>query len=179
MKSGSLALGMGNQVKTRFSHFVPSNGAELQIVEVDHEKKGEAHTTLYHAFPTVIGENHYLNVREGNQEAYYFVRYQLSSAGVLNLSLMGEAAASKFISAGKIKGKVTGNEQNKDVKITDSTEHLSAFVAKSDPDALFDQKFGTFKRITLPSFDVPQEKPAKKKTAPSKHTSPAKKKKRS
>jgi len=159
-----------------FLHFVPGSGAEIQVVEVDHEKKGEAHTTLYHAFPTVIGGNHYLSVREGNQESYYFARYQLSSAGALTFTLMGETAAAKAISSGKIKGKITGNEQSKDVKITDSTEHLAAFVAKSDPDLLFDQKFGTFKRVTLPSLD--EAKPTPKKAAPTKsrHTAPAKKK---
>ena len=158
-----------------FLHFVKGTGTEIQIVEVDHEQKGDAHTTLYHAYPTVIGGNHYLNVREGNQEAYYFVRYQLTN-GVLTLSLMGETAASKAISSGKLKGKITGDAQNRDVKITDSTERLAAFVGKTDPDQLFDQKFGTFKRVTLPSFETAEPKTTKK-TSPSKHT-PQKKKKR-
>lgn len=157
-----------------FLHFVQGQGADLQIVEVDHEKKGTAHTTLYHAFPSEIGGNHYLNVREGDQEAYYFVRYQLKG-NVLNLSLMSEASVSKAIAAHKLAGKITGTDNSKEIKITDSTAHLSAFVSKGDPDQLFDQKFGTFKRVTLPSFESPE---SDKKATPSKHTAPVKKKKK-
>ncbi len=160
-----------------FLHFVQGKGAEMQIVEVDHEKKGEAHTTLYHAFPTTIGENHYLNVHEGKQvragpavEQYYFVRYQLSKSGLLSLSLMTDTSAVKAIANGKIKGKVTGADTAREVKITDSTEHLAAFLGKGDPDLIFDQKFGTFKKVTLPSLEAaeltPSKKPAPSKPAP-------------
>ena len=162
-----------------FLHFVQGQGAELQVVEVDHEKKGAAHTTLYRAFPTVVGGNHYLNVREDKQEAYYFVRYQISKSEVLSLSLMGDASAAKAIAGHKIKGKVTGSDTNRDVKITDSTEHLAAFISKGDPDLIFDQKFGTFKKVTLPSFDTAAATTDKKSApAPSRHHAPLKKRKK-
>jgi hypothetical protein len=163
-----------------FLHFVQGKGAELQVVEVDHEAKGEAHTTLYRAFPSAVEGNHYLNVRADKQEDYYFVRYQISPSGVLSLSLMTDAAAAKAINHGKLKGKISGSDNNKDIKFTDSSEHLAAFLAKADPDLLFSQKFGTFKRVTLPALTTPEvKKPSVKKSAPtqSKHSAHPKKKK--
>ena len=145
-----------------FLHFVPGKGAEMQVVEVDHEKKGAAHTTLYHAFPTTIEGNHYLNVREGDKADYYFVRYQLSTAGTLTLTVMSDAVVSKAISSHKVAGKISGSEDNRDVKLTDSTEKLAAFVAKADPDLQFNQKFGAFKRVSLPSLDSGEESTVKK-----------------
>jgi hypothetical protein len=162
-----------------FLHFVQGKGAELQVVEVDYEKKGEAHTTLYQAYPTEIGNSHYLNVKGlGKQEDYYFVRYQISPSGTLSLSLMSEETAAKAIASGKIKGKVTGSQQNREVKITDSSEHLAAFIGKADPDQLFDQKFGTFKKVTLPSFESSQQQSASKKEKAPAKKSPASRKKK-
>ena len=149
-----------------FLHFVPGQAAEMQIVEVDHEKKGEAHTTLYSMFPTVIGGQHYLNVREGKNKPYYLARYHLSDAGALTIWLMSEKAAAKAINSRKLKGQVVEKQQSsdRDVTLSDTTEHLAAFVRKSDPQVLFDQKFGTFKKVTLPAVE-PEAKsaPSKKK----------------
>jgi len=153
-----------------FLHFVPSQTAQMQVVEVDHEKKGEAHTTLYTVFPTVLDGRHYLNIQEGKGKPYYLARYQLTDSGELSIWLMSEAAASKAIKKGKIQGKVVekpGNDQTPlcDITITDSTKNLAAFVTKSSPELLFDQKFATFKKVPLPkinSDDSPTPVPSKK-----------------
>jgi hypothetical protein len=148
----------------------------MQIVEVDHEKKGAAHTTLYSMFPSVIGGQHYMNVREGKDKPYYLARYQLADEGTLSIWLMSDKAAAKAVKSGKLKGKVVEKQQgsDRDITLTDSTEHLAAFVHKSDPQILFDQKFGTFKKVTLPVIQ-PEAKPS---PAPGKNA-PAKKKKKS
>ena len=141
-----------------FLHFVPSQTAEMQAVEVDHEKKGAAHTTLYTVFPTVLGAQHYLNIQEGKNKPYYLARYQISGSGALTIWLMSETSAAKAVKKGKIKGKVVDRPMGdqapqRDITITDTTEHLAAFVKKSDPDLLFDQKFATFKKVTLPVIE--------------------------
>ena len=155
-----------------FLHFVPPASAEMQVVEVDHEKKGAAHTTLYSVFPSVLGEHHYLNIREGKGKPYYLAHYEIID-GKLKIVLMSEKTLAKAIKAGKIKGNVAekaGSDGGMDrsITLTDSTEHLAAFVKKSDQEVLFDQKFGTFKKISLPSFGeeskpTPSAKKKKKK----------------
>lgn len=145
-----------------FLHFVAGKGPVMSIVEVDHDAKGEAHTTLYRMFPSVIDGTRYMNVREGKEEGkpYYLARYRLSDSGILKIWLMSETAATKAIKSHKLKGVVTPGANNSvDVKITDTTEHLSSFVGNSDPGQLFDQEFGTFKKVTLPSLESPA-KPA-------------------
>ena len=148
-----------------FLHFI--QGTEMQVVEVDHEKKGAAHTTLYNVFVTVLGEQHYLNIREGKNKPYYLANYQVKE-GVLKISLMSDQSLAKAIKAGKLKGTVAEKSGDLDVTITDSTEHLAAFVKKSETEKLFDQKFGTFKKVTLPTLSeetksAPAGKSKKKK----------------
>lgn len=151
-----------------FLHFVPGNTAEMQVVEVDHEKKGAAHTTLYTVFPSVLGEQHYLNIREGKGKPYHLAHYQVVG-GTLKIELMSDKSLAKAIKAGKLKGDVAEKTESdgsidRNITITDSTEHLAAFVKKSDPTLLFDQKFGTFKKVTLPeSSDESKPAPAAKK----------------
>ena len=152
-----------------FLHFVPGDTAAMQVVEVDHEKKGVAHTTLYTVFPSVIGGQHYLNIREEKDKPYYLAHYQVAD-GTLKIWLMSETRGAKAVKSGKLKGKISekGKATDKngalfpEITITDTTEHLAAFVKKSDPEILFDQKFGTFKKVTLPVI-APESKAAGKK----------------
>ena len=134
-----------------FLHFVPGSSAEMEVVEVDHEKKGAAHTTLYTVFPSVLGEQHYLNIREGKGKPYHLAHYQIVN-GTLKIELMSDKSLVKAIKAGKLKGDIaeTTGSDDRTITITDTSEHLAAFVKKSNPENLFDQKFGSFKKITLP-----------------------------
>lgn len=165
---------------TIFLHFVAGQGAQMQAVEVDHEKTGKAHTTLYNVFISTIGDCRYMNIREGKGEEkpYYFARYKISTSGSLNVWLMSEKSAAKAINADKIAGKVVKRSSGDlDVKITDTTKSLAAFVRKCDPELVFDQKFGTFKKLTLPNIEpeaAPAPSPGKK--AKSSTTAKARKK---
>ena len=168
---------------TVFLHFVPDEAGSMDIVEVDHEKSGGAHTLTYTMFPTVIGDEHYMNIREksGTEKPYYFARYTLSKSGTLTLWLMSEKPVAKSVKAGKLAGKITvknegESNESRDITLTASTENLAAYVRKSDPDVLFTEKFGTFKKVTLPLLDASTdgtEKPAAPKPTPKKKKTPA------
>ena len=171
---------------TIFLHFVAGDTAKMDIVEVDHQKNGDAHTNIYTMFPTVIGDTRFMNVQEkkGANKSYYLARYQISTTGSLTIWLMSEKAVTKAIKGEKISGKVVEKNSangtpDHDVTVTASTEKLAAFVGKSDPEILFAEKFGTFKKVTLPALEAaatPKSSPtpAKKNVTPAK--SPAKKK---
>jgi hypothetical protein len=154
-----------------FLHFVSGDSAEMQVVEVDHEKKGAAHTTLYTLIPSTIGDQRYLSIREGKDKPYYLAHYQVAN-GTLKIWLMSDKILAKAVKAGKLKGTFSEKKQgdgsvDRDITITDTSEHLAAFVKKSEPEKLFDQKFGTFKKVTLPSIEP--EAASSGKSAPSKH----------
>jgi hypothetical protein len=124
-----------------------------------------------------------MNIREkkGAAKTYYLARYRIETGGALSIWLMSEKAASKAINndklAGKINVKDTGDSATeRDVTITSSTEHLAAFVKKSDPEILFAEKFGTFKKLTLPTLDAAPEAKPPAKTAKPKTPSKSKKK---
>jgi len=163
---------------TVFLHFVPGPTAKMDVAEVDHQKDGNAHTELYTMFPTVIDDVHYLNVQEkkGSDKSYHLARYQISSGGALTIWLMSEKPVVKAIDAEKISGKVGKKDPSKqldtrEVSITASTEHLAAFVSKSDPEILFADKFCTFKKVTLPALEpsaTPTPKPTPKSGKPHK-----------
>jgi hypothetical protein len=168
---------------TIFLHFVAGKGAQMDVVEVDHQKSGDAHTNLYTMFPSHLGDTRYMNIREkkGAAKTYYLARYRIETGGALSIWLMSEKAASKAINndklAGKINVKDTGDSATeRDVTITSSTEHLAAFVKKSDPEILFAEKFGTFKKLTLPTLDAAPEAKPPAKTAKPKTPSKSKKK---
>ena len=146
---------------TIFLHFVSGKATTMDLVEVDHEKSGDAHTSIYTMFPTVIDGQRYMNIREkgGGDKPYYFARYSLSKNGTLTIWLMSENPVAKAVKAGKLAGKVTVKDsgekaQERDVVLTATTESLAAYVRKADPDVLFAEKFGTFKKLTLPSLDT-------------------------
>lgn len=145
---------------TIFLHFVSGKDARMDVVEVDHEKNGEAHTNLYTMFPSVIGGRRYMNIREkkGAEKRYYLARYQLSGNGALTIWMMSEKPVAGAVRNEKIAGKVTSKNSGesstgRDITITASTERLAAFVRKSDPEVLFGEKFGTFKKLALPSLE--------------------------
>jgi len=156
-----------------FLHFVQGKTEMMDAVEVDRPKDGDTSTNTYTVFPTVIDGVHYLNVQDkkGADKSYHLARYQVTSSGTLTIWLMSEKPVIKAIENEKISGKVGKKDpaskvDTREVSITASTEHLAAFVSKSDPEVLFGEKFCTFKKLTIPPLDAapsPTPKPAKKK----------------
>jgi hypothetical protein len=168
---------------TIFLHFVAGKGAQMDVVEVDHQISGDAHTNLYTMFPSHLDSTRYMNIREkkGASKAYYLARYQISASGALSIWLMSEKAASKAINNDKLAGKISvkdtgGSGTERDVTITSGTERLAAFVKKSDPEILFAEKFGTFRKLTLPLLDTAPEPKIPAKNTNSKTSAKIKKK---
>lgn len=162
-----------------FLHFVPGKAATMDVVEVDHEKSGGAHASIYTMFPTTIDGQHYLNIqaKTGNDKRYYFARYTLSKSGTLTIWLMSEKPVAKAVKDGKLAGKITVNNadastESRDIALTASTESLADYVRSSDPDVLFAEKFGSFKKLTLPSLETSSPTPT-----PAKSATPKRKKK--
>lgn len=171
---------------TVFLHFVAGKVTSMDVVEVDHEKDGDAHTSIYTMFPTLIGGQRYMNLREkgGGDKPYYLARYTLTKSGALTIWLWSETAIEKAVKAGKLAGKVSvknagESSETRDVALTATTASLAAFVRESDPDVLFSEKFGTFKKVALPSLETASPAPTPEKTpAPKSKATPTPKSKK-
>jgi hypothetical protein len=154
---------------TVFLHFVPTDGAKMDIVEVDHEKQHGASTNIYTMFPSVIDDYRYLNVQEkkGSNKSWYLARYRIGGSGDLTIWFLSEKPVAKAVKAEKLAGKIVEKEPvngvlaNREITVTASTEKLAAYVRKCDPEILFAEKFGTFKKVTLPAIEAaPTPEPA-------------------
>jgi len=132
-------------------------------VEMIPDKAGEK-TDAYDLFPTVIGDNTFLNVlTTGNDEqghprkSYTFVRYAVSSDHTLQMWMISQDQAAAAVRAGKIQGVVHENKHaitpgqpahaDVDVTFQDSSENLFKCVQNSDVDVLFNDKLETLYRV--------------------------------
>ncbi len=152
---------------TVYLHFVAGKAAAMDAVEVDHGGNGDAHATIYTVFPTVIEGGHYLNIRDkkATDKLYYLARYHMGKSGEMSIWLMSEKAAARAIKAEKLTGKIKtknlpSGSLDRDITLTSSTEELAAYVRKGDPELIFSEKFGTFKKLALPALPDSESTPA-------------------
>jgi hypothetical protein len=126
----------------------------LEILGIEHEKDGGLKQSAYRALTTHIGVHDYLSFFEigaggdkGKAPPYSFARYELNWAGDLRVWLANNDAFAQAIKAGKLHGTVKQQNLIEDVVLTDSTEHLAAFLAAGDPGTLFSGKPIVFYRV--------------------------------
>ena len=126
----------------------------LEILAVGHEPKSGLDTTRYQALATKIAGHDYLSFIElpktGSKKppaTYGFARYEMTWGGDLRIWMASESALASAVKAGQLRGEVTISKYIDSVLLTDTTEHLAAFIAASDPHQLFDEKPMLFRRL--------------------------------
>ena len=126
----------------------------LEILGVGHESKSGLDITRYQALATKIAGHDYLSFMEVPKDGskkqpapYGFARYEVTWRGDLRIWLASESALISAVKAGQLRGKVTSSQWSSSVLLTDTTEHLAAFIAAGDPHKLFDEKPMTFRRL--------------------------------
>ncbi len=119
----------------------------LEVLDVEHEKNGGLKGAAYRALTTHLGGQDYLSFIQlgstGDKEksaVYSFARYEVNWSGDLRVWLVNSGALADAIKTGKLRGTVTQHKTSDDILLTDSTEHLAAFVAAGDPVKLFGGK---------------------------------------
>jgi hypothetical protein len=129
-------------------------GAAIDFVLIGDDGDKGAFVIQFDAFPSVIGGKSYLNLRpkiaQGEfgdpaakvSDLYLFARYEVAKNGDLTLwttkdEVMKDAVTSKALE---------GTVDHDDVKLSESTAKLSAWVEKA-PETLWN-KFGTFKKLS-------------------------------
>lgn len=126
----------------------------LEILAVGHEPKSGLELTRYQALATKIAGHDYLSFidlqKSGSKKppaTYGFARYEMTWGGDLRVWMANESAFVRAVKAGQLRGKVTPSKFGDSVLLTDTTEHLAAFIAASDPHKLFDEKPMLFRRL--------------------------------
>lgn len=145
-------------------HYRGENGANgqvrvtpwLDILSIELQKAGGLKGESYRALATHLGGRDYLSFvvvgadkDKGKVSLFSFARYEVNWSGELRVWIIDQDAVAAAIRAGKIKGTVEVNKKLKteNVMLTDSTDHLAAFVAASDPAKLFKDKPLVFYRL--------------------------------
>jgi len=133
-------------------------GQWTDVVQVVHEESGGIESGSWAMFPTNIGEHSYMNVIAPNPTkaedlSYMFMRYKVINGNELHLWRPDVEAFTKAIDDGRIKGKVSRTKgqliNDVEVRITDTTENLAAFLTSADAQKVFADLYGTFRKVPV------------------------------
>jgi hypothetical protein len=127
----------------------------LEVLNIEHRRGNGLKETTYRALTTHLGVHDYISfVEVGNDVSkdhaslYGFARYEVNWSGDIQVWFANSDFLAQAIKSGKLHGTVRSDSTGKNVLLTDSTEHLAAFVAASDPTRLFSGKPLIFYRLT-------------------------------
>jgi hypothetical protein len=159
--------------KQGFLHIGKGPDNKTLMVLVGYKSGGEVEFNTYNVFPTIVGDQNYLNfnneelfdksIKEGIR-GYTFIKYELLNPKTLVFSIINNEPVIEAIKTGKLKGEITykkavvekenrkdAPQQNKAktpycVKITDSSDNIINFFQSVDSKELFED-FYKFTRI--------------------------------
>ena len=126
----------------------------IDLACVSYSKDSSLGRQGYEVLATEIAGRKYLSFRPvpyvGSQKRpiwYGFARYEVNWRGDLRIWLARESAFVAAVEAGKLSGRVTRGQYFPSAELTDTTEHLAAFVAAGNPQDLFDGEPMVLRRI--------------------------------
>ncbi|MCW8129930.1 MAG: hypothetical protein KIS92_06205 [Planctomycetota bacterium] len=146
--------------KKTIMHFTLRKEHEFRILVANN--KGDAGDAVYDASSSEAGNRRFLNVRIRKVDeagvrtvgdGHVLVWYEVSDEGVLKLRLSKSDGFAKAIDGEKLKGEVTRDKKKVlGVKVTDSSQNLAEYLAKSN----LDDDFGDaveLKKLNEPDDD--------------------------
>ena len=129
-------------------------GAAFDLVLIGDDGDKGAFVVQFEGFPSTIAGRTYLNLRpkiaQGEfadpapkvSETYLFARYEIAKNGELTFWTTKEDVVKAAVTSKTLEGAI----DHDDVKITDSSAKLAAWIEKA-PESLW-SKFGTFKKLS-------------------------------
>jgi hypothetical protein len=139
-----------------YIHILPQVDGTFTILTV-HQEAGTSEWSQYSATSAEVNGTTYLNLRlvvsngktEDSNFSRFFtlVRYVVTDSK-LDVFLIDEGKIAAAIERGEIKGEVKHEQFGSDVKITAESAELDAFLAKSDPKALFAEQIAEVTRVS-------------------------------
>lgn len=132
----------------------PGRTPWIEILGVSHEKASGLDIAHYRALATHLGGHDYLSFvdlgADGARKSrghYSFARYEVNWRGDLRIWFADNSALAAAIKSGQLRGQVKVSKYATDVLLTDTTAHLAAYFAATDPAKLFSAKPMVFRRV--------------------------------
>jgi len=132
----------------------PARRPGWKVLTVEPAKDGGLKTHRYEALATrlagmIISASSIFRTKAGSGRAcpYSFARYEVNWRGDLHVWIADDKAFAAAVKAGKLRGQVSHSQFGDEVGSPDTTEHLAAFVAASDPKVLFSSEPMVMRRL--------------------------------
>jgi hypothetical protein len=124
----------------------------IDALGIEHpNREGDMTTTKIRMLPAKIGNRTYFSyaeVKANDPSPHFdFLRYDFDWMGRLRIWPAEEQPFIDAVRAGKLRGKVSGQGSSANVVLTDSSEHIAAFIAATDGAKLFRSEPLVFKRV--------------------------------
>jgi len=137
-----------------FLHVFDGGQGMIDVYTVDHKKDGGGEADHYQGFVSNIGNRHIVNLQmadsggeeSGGAATYVFVAYQMDGESKLDAHFIDDKAFIAAVTAGKLKGQVSGEGADQTVLLTDDGAKITAFIAAQDDATLYGKGI-LFRRI--------------------------------
>jgi hypothetical protein len=137
-----------------FLHIFDGGQGMVDLYTINHKKDGGGEEDHYQGFISEIGKRRIASLQmtdssgedSGGQETYVFIAYQLAGDGELDAHFIDDKPFIAAVSAGKLKGQVTGQGDGETVLLTDDTSKIAAFMTEQDDATLYGKDI-LFRRV--------------------------------
>ena len=137
-----------------FLHVFDGGQGMIDVFTVNHKKDGGGEADHYQGFVSAVGKRHIVNLQmadsggedSGGAATYVFVAYQMDPTGKLDAHFIDDKAFIAAVTAGKLKGQVSGEGEGQTVLLTDDAVKITAFIADQDDATLYGKGI-LFRRI--------------------------------
>jgi hypothetical protein len=128
-----------------FLHVFDAGQGMIDVYTVNHKKDGGGEADHYQGFVSTVGNRHIVNLQtvdsggedSGGAATYVFVAYQTDASGKLDVHFIEDKSFIAAVTAGKLKGQVTGEGAEQTVLLTDDSAKIAAFIAQQDDATLY------------------------------------------
>ncbi len=128
-----------------FLHVFDAGQGMIDVYTVNHKKDGGGEADHYQGFVSNVGSRRIVNLQmadsggedSGGAATYVFVAYQMGANGKLDAHFIDDKAFIAAVTAGKLKGQVSGEGEGQTVLLTDDATKITAFIAAQDDATLY------------------------------------------
>lgn len=143
--------------ETDYMHVMQqSESGVMTIYEIRYYGNNSGSQSSAQGHVSILGERRFLNLqgppdagRPEDAARYTFVAYEFNDRGDLIVHLPSERAIGEAFEAGRLEGKVELNPDFVATLVSDSSEHIAAYLQSADPSALYEREI-TFRRVVPP-----------------------------
>jgi hypothetical protein len=137
-----------------FLHVFDGGQGMIDVYTINHKKDGGGEADHYQGFVSTVGKRRIVSLQtadaggedSGGAATYVFIAYQMEADGKLDAHFIDDRPFIAAVSAGKLKGQISGEGEGQTLLLTDDTAKIAAFMAEQDDAALYGKDI-LFRRI--------------------------------